>query len=216
MRRGLIITLPSSDLVTNYLSIFSKEILTTCSEKDVLLKKLGGENANRDNFEKSLSKLDYNFLVFNGHGSIDCITGHKGEILIKIGENEHLITNRITYARSCFIAQGMQEVFSEESKGCFVGYLFPFMFMNNQTWSGNPSKDKIAGLFLNTSNLVPLGLIKGHSAKESSDNCKKSMLKIIKNTIFSKDDDEKAIAEAMWNNYSAQVVLGNQEAKLDN
>jgi hypothetical protein len=214
MKKGLIITLPQSDLVTTYLSVFSKKILTSCSEKDIPLKKLRAENANRENFEKSLNKLDYKFLVLNGHGSVNCITGHKEEPLLKIGENEELIKHRITYARSCFIAQGMQTVFSQESDGCFIGYLFPFMFMNNQTWSGNPSKDKIAGLFLNTSNLVPLGLLKGHSAKESSDNCKKAILKIIKNTIFSQDGDEKAIAEAMWNNYEAQVVLGNLDAKI--
>ncbi len=215
MERGLVITLPASDLVTNYLATFSKGILSVCLEKNVKLRKLHNEFANKTEFEKTLKKLNYQLIVFNGHGNVDCITGHKNIPIIKLGENHDLLSDRITYARSCYAAQGVGVQSMKNNKcGCFIGYIFPFMFLNDVNWSGNPSRDNVAKLFLESSNLVPIGLLKGHTALESSENCKKSMLKTIKKTIFSEDKDSQIIAETMWNNYEAQIVLGNKEARL--
>ena len=215
MEKGLLITLPRSDDVTEYLAVFSTDILLACSNYGLKVKKLEKEGANRQNFEKSLKSLNYNFIVLNGHGAIDFITGHKGQIIIKSGENEKLLQNRITYARSCWAALDLGNSSMKNNKdGCFLGYNIPFMFLINKTYATNPIKDHIAEIFFETSNLIPLGLIKGQTANQANENSKRSMLKAIKKAIIKGDNDSQTIAETLWNNYFGQVLLGNPEAKI--
>ena len=215
MEKGLLIILPRYDDVTEYLSAFSNPILNFCSEQGIKIKKLEKEQTNRQSFEKALRLLNYNFIVLNGHGAINVITGHKGEIILKSGDNDTILCNRITYARSCWAASELGESsMKANSTGCFIGYEIPFMFLIDITYSTNPIKDHIAEVFFETTNLIPLGLLKGQTAKIAEDNSKKSMLKAIKKTLIKGDNDSQTIAETLWNNYFGQVLLGNPEARI--
>jgi len=40
MRKGILITLPKSDEVTEYLSVFSKPIIDVCSKKSIEIKSI--------------------------------------------------------------------------------------------------------------------------------------------------------------------------------
>jgi len=205
-------TLPQYEDVTEYLAVFSKPIIDECQKRNLKFRLLKKEKANRREFEFA---PEYNFVVLNGHGSEDFITGHKDEKIIAKGENEKILFNRIVYARSCWAGAGLGKCYElKENKGCFIGYNIPFMFLIDVTWATNPSKDKIAKIFFDTSNSVAIGLIKGKTAKESNENSRKSMLKAIKKSIIKNDDNSRAIAEILWNNYSGQVLFGNMEAKI--
>lgn len=213
MKRGVLITLPRSDDVTEYLYAFSSPIIQLCLDKLIQIKKIENSEANKNNFEKVLKKLDYNFIVFNGHGSQNCITGHKEEPLIIVGKNEQILKNRITYARSCWAAAGVgKESMKNNSFGCFIGYKIPFMFLFDSTRISNPVKDNTAKIFFDTSNIVPFSLIKGNSGQEAHENSKKAMLKAINKAL--KNKDSEAIAQVLWNNYMGQSLVGNKEAKI--
>lgn len=215
MEKGILITLPTSDDVTVYLSTFSKEIISESRGKGIPIKKLEKGKVTKSNFESMLKKLDYKMIVFNGHGSEKSIFGHKNEELVCIGKNESLLRNRITYARSCWAVMELGKKCMEKSEeGCFIGYRIPFMFIMDSTWASNPIKDKRAKIFFETSNLIPLGLIKGHTAEESNENSKRSMLKAINKFLKKGGKDSEAMAETLWNNYEGQEVVGNVEEKL--
>ncbi len=215
MIKGLLITLPEYDLVTQYLSVFSKSILLEAQKNNVPILKLEKGNANRKNFEYSINHQNYKMNVFNGHGDIDCITGHKNEILVKSNVNDHLLKDRINYVRTCWAAFGLgQKSMEKNQDGCFIGYLIPFMFYTDITWHGNPNKDNVAKIFLDTSNLVPISLLKGNTAQEAHQKSKRSMLKAIKKLLIARDPDKRAMAGALWNNYDAQMLIGNQNASL--
>lgn len=124
------------------------------------------------------------------------------------------MNNRIVYARSCEAASILGKKIVENSQGCFIGYVLPFEFYFNETWIGNPIKDNTARLFLESSNLVPLSLIKGNSTKEAHEKAKKQMLKNMKKVLRTKSKESYAIAESLWNNYLGQKLLGNEKAKL--
>lgn len=208
-------TLPRSDDVTEYLFVFSKPIIDACSEKLIEIKTLEGNKSNRVNFENILKNLNFKMVIFNGHGSKTCICGHNDGELVKLGENEVLLKGRITYARSCWAVDGLgRESMKDDSKGCFIGYKIPFMFLIDKTWITNPFKDKIAEIFFKTSNKVPLSVIKGNSTNDAHENAKKSMLKAIKKRLRFGDKDSGAIAEILWNNYLGQEIVGNKLAKL--
>jgi len=212
MKKGLIITLPQSDDVTEYLTVFSRPIINECKRKAVKFHELKREDVNKKEFERLLKSYDYNFIILNGHGNKDYVTGHQGEKIIIKGENNSLLNKKITYARSCWAAAGLGNCYSKDKRGCFIGYNIPFMFLMDTTRATNPIKDKIAEIFFKTSNCVPIGIIKGQTAEHANENSKKAMLKGIKKALIKRDKDSQAIAEILWNNYSAQVLLGNKNA----
>lgn len=213
MNKGIIITLPHYDYVTEYISQFSDEIIEEAVKKGIKIKELKNEDANRAMFEGVIGKLDYKLIIFNGHGSDRSITGHNGSVLVACGINEHILKDRIIYARSCNAGQVLgRECMKNNNVGCFIGYKLPFMFYIDNTWISNPKKDKIAPLFLEPSNLIPLSLIKGNSAFHAHENSQKKMLKTI-NKILRKGSKESFLfAGALWNNYAGQVLIGNKAA----
>ena len=212
MKKGLIITLPQSDDVTEYLAVFSRPIINECKIRAIKFHELKQGKANKKKFERSIKSYDYNFVIFNGHGEKNYITGHQNEKIIIKGENDNLLNKRITYARSCWAAAGLGNCYNKDNKGCFIGYNIPFMFLIDITRATNPIKDKIAEIFFKTSNRVPIGIIKGQTAERANENSKKAMLKGIKKALIKRDKDSRAIAEILWNNYSAQILLGNKNA----
>ena len=54
MNKGILITLPRHDDVTEYLSTFSKEIEQEASERGIKIKELKDEEVIKNVFEKSL------------------------------------------------------------------------------------------------------------------------------------------------------------------
>lgn len=215
MKKGILMTLPRHDDVTEYLSQFSQKIEELAREKTIEIKSLRDKDASRILFEKIIKNQDYKMVVFNGHGSEKSIDGHK-ETIIQLGVNDSLIRNRIVYARSCHAAVLLGAKCTENSKeGCFIGYDRPFQFYVNTQWIGNPLKDNTAKLFLESSNLIPMSLIKGNSAYHANENSKQQMLKNIRKIILKPDAESFKIAEALWNNFEGQVLMGNSSVKLD-
>lgn len=178
MKKGIIITLPRHDDVTEYLFQFSKEIEKTISEKGINIKILKDDEANKEEFEKVVNKLNYKMIIFNGHGSNNEINGQKG-FIISLGINHNLLKERIVYARSCNAGAELGKACTENTKeGCFIGYDRPFHFYVDTLRVGNPLKDNTAKLFLEPSNFVPISLIKGNSTGMANENSKNNFLKI--------------------------------------
>ena len=216
MKPAVLMTLPQSDDVTEYLHAFSQDIIKTAKDRGIPINTLEREKAIRKIFESEL-RTNHRLIVFNGHGSNDLITGHKEEVIIKNGENEELLKEKITYARSCYSAEGIGNSSMKGSKtGCFIGYSLPFMFYNDITWSGCPSKDPIAKIFFTTTNRIPNGILKGKTCLEAHESSKKAILKAIKKAILRDNPDGQPIAEALWNNYSFQTIIGNKNAAFYN
>lgn len=214
MNKGMIITLPESDNVTLYLSKFSKEILEEANKQDVKVKSLIEEEASQKEFEKVLTNLDYKFIMFNGHGSSDSIYGHKDEPIIISGENEHLLKNRIVYARACEAGKKLGRDVVNESEGCFIGYSNKFIFWADKAWDSVPLKDETAKIFLEPSNMVPISILKGHSTGEADKTARDYMKKNIRKVLRVNSDESFWLASALWTNLNGQVLLGNSEARI--
>lgn len=215
MNKGIIITLPRYDYVTEYISDASEDIIKEAEKRNIKVKSLPDKNATRKNFESALKKLDFKMVIFNGHGSEDAIYGHKDEIIVKCGTNADLLTERLIYARSCDAAVILGEECMKNTKdGCFIGYKLPFMLYIDSKRISNPHKDAIAPLFLGPSNLVPISLIKGNTAFQAHENSKKQILKNINKLLRKGDDESFWLAGALWNNYTGQVIIGNNSSIL--
>jgi len=213
MHTHIVMTLPRWDDVTEYLSAFSKDIHDKCKKNSVLITILEKENVTKEKVESSIRK-NTKMLILNGHGSPDCICGHRDEKIIELKVNDNLLDNKITYARSCWSFSKLGQICLNKKDKCFIGYLFPFQFIVQERWITNPLKDNTAKIFFETSNLVPLGLIKGSTAGESNENSKKSILKSMNKILKKGKKGNKAIFRALWNNYDSQKIVGNENLTL--
>ena len=216
MKKGVIITLPKFDDVTEYLYSFSKPIIALCKAKNVNVRPIKKEWVKKNVVESAISSYDYNFIIFNGHGDMDSIYGHKNEILIREGENENILKNRMVYARACWASLNLGSSYTKgkTNKSCFIGYNLEFSFLFDKTRTANPSKDKIAKIFFETSNIVPIDIIRGDTAMRANENSKKAMLKMMNRLLSKPDADSQAVAQVLWDNYSGQTFLGNKNYQI--
>ncbi|MDP2749951.1 MAG: hypothetical protein Q8O89_03915 [Nanoarchaeota archaeon] len=216
MQSGLLITCPENDDATAYLSFYSKFITEEADKRSLRTKVIKDRQLNMKDFSEIMKKIDYKLVVLNGHGAPDSIFGYRQNIIIKLGENDGLLKDRIVYARSCDAGSLLgPECMKGTSGGSFIGYNKPFIFFVDQKWSAKPSNDNVAKLFLEPSNVVPISLIKGNTASESHDNAKKHMLRTMNKLIKLGEEHETPFyLAALWNNYSGQVIYGNGETKL--
>lgn len=78
-----------------------------------------------------------------------------------------------------------------------------------------PLKDKVAHLFLQPSNELVVGLLRGKSAREAAEIFNNLSKKNIIH-LLGKQDEPGAMASAMllWNNMMAQEVLENKEMRF--
>ena len=129
MEKRIIITLPRYDDTTEYLSQWSYKIEEIANDKDVKIKKLLDEEANKDEFEKVIKKLNYKIIIFNGHGSSNSICGNNGGAIVTLGVNEYLLRDRITYARACDAAITLGNECVKDNNGVFIGYIVPLCIL---------------------------------------------------------------------------------------
>ena len=213
MKKSILITLPRYDDVTEYLSEFSKGLFEEAKKREINMRPLRDKEATRTNFERTLQKLPCGMVFLNGHGSNSQILGHEREVLLD-SDNIAMLKDKIVYARSCESGGELGKTFSNESKGCFIGYKRKFRFLADSEWTANPSKDPVASLFIEPSNQVAVTLMKGHTSQEAYDNSKMHMLKSIKSVLKSEIQESFIISSELWNNFDGQVIYGNTEAKL--
>lgn len=210
--KGLIITLPRFDTVTEYFSAFSKEIIDIANIKSIPIKEIKDKLVNKKNVEKVLEKLKHRLIVFNGHGSKTQIAGHKNEIIIST-EDANLLNGKIIYSRACEAANELGKIISRKG-GCFIGYKEPFQFYADPEKYHSPLNDPRAKLFLMPSNLVPISILKGNNVIESSEKSKKQILKNMKKALRENKTDSISIAQALFSNYNAQIICGNKKERL--
>ncbi len=152
----------------------------------------------------------------NGHGNTDCVTGHNNEVLVKCGDNEALLHNRVTYAVSCDCAAVLGAECVKKGKTTFIGYNKSFVFNFTPQHVRQPTHDQRAAQFLNASNQVPLSLLKGHTAQQASDRSKSLFRHAIRKLLPSIISDPHAREDAkdlFWD-MSHQVCLGDRNAHL--
>ncbi|MEK6846004.1 MAG: hypothetical protein AABY26_04550 [Nanoarchaeota archaeon] len=210
-----IITMPNYDDATAYLYCYAEELVRFAEENGISIIQLKRPRLRRNVLEDSITKQNPQLLLFNAHGDKTTIYGDKigreTEYLVREQENHQLLQGRLTYARACSAAASLGRKYTQKS-GCFIGYNQPFSFWTDTSRTTTPLKDKIAQLFLEPSNELAIGLLRGKSARQAADIfvnlSKKNILHLL-----GRQDEPGAMASAMllWNNMMAQKVLGNEE-----
>ena len=174
------------------------------------------EKASRTEFEGRVKKLNPSFVLLNGHGNEQSVTGHDNKPLVTRGENEELLHNRITYAVSCDSAAVLGAEVVRHGRSTYIGYTKNFVFNLNLSYLSEPTRDTRAAQFLDASNQVPFSLLKGHTAKEASERSKSAFRRALRALLpsFTSDPQAREDAKDLYWNMIHQVCLGEENAKI--
>lgn len=212
LNKSALITRPHHEVVTNYLCSWSEDVLTMRNKQAGAVYDLKGGKATKKNFESYFRKHKPEFIFLNGHGNEDVITGHNDEVLI---DSKSQIEASIIYARSCDAGRKLGGILVKNGLSSFIGYSRKFIFGYDAAKITHPRNDKLAGLFLEPSNLVASTILKGHTAEEAHRRSKEAMYKNFRKRLSSAASfEERYAARWLWGNINSQVLLGNPQQKV--
>lgn len=212
---SFLITRPDYDSATKYLSHWSEEIIKVAKVKGKKIVDLKGKNVTKKELMGRISKLNPRLVVLNGHGSEQLILGQDDEILIQIGDNEHILHSRITYAVSCSCGKKLGPKSVMHGHTAFIGYDDDFVFTSNRKYLTRPLQDTRAKPFMEASNHVAISLLKGHKAADSSSRSKAMFEKSYKK-LLSSESDPNSLQDAKYLRWNMmhQVCLGDTDAAI--
>lgn len=209
----MLITRPNHDITTNYLYFWSKKIIKEAERNNEKVIDLKEKRANKKEFTSIIVKTRPSFIMVNGHGDENTITGYDNEPLVQSGNNESILSEAIIYARSCSCAKKLGPASIAKGTIAFIGYTDEFVFLIDENYVTQPLNDKTASLFLEASNQVAISLLKKHSASHANNRSKE----IFRNTIrkYMTSEATKADSELLpylfWD-MNHQVCRGNGKA----
>jgi hypothetical protein len=213
--KTFLITTPDYEDAIDCCSQWSKEIIDLAETKGFNVVNLKRDKANKSELESRILSSDPIFVMFNGHGSPTEIYGHDWAILLAINDNEKLMKERIVYARSCFSLSKLGVSCCKHGATAFIGYGIPFMFVSDPNRSANPLKDELATPCLETSNSIPIALLKGNTVKEAVSRCKEHTDKLIASWKTKKDMEASIVVACLMWNKNALNFEGNADATIN-
>lgn len=213
----ILITNPDYDKTTSYTFTYARELIEFAKNNGINVTSFSKPKLTKDNITKFIKKMNPGLCIFNGHGDDLTIYGDKindvEEPLIEQGINGDLLSNRMTYARTCSAASSLGKECIKNG-GCFIGYSIPFQFAIDRKWSANPSKDKIARIFLEPSNLLAIALLKGNTAKDAVEKSNLESKQNIIRLLHKKDEPGSLLyIKLLWSNMLGIEILGDENMR---
>ncbi|MDZ4227839.1 MAG: hypothetical protein U1E54_01195 [Candidatus Levybacteria bacterium] len=194
--------------------MWTEQVIEQAHKHQIKVLDLDKNNATKQKFTSYINKHKSKLVFMNGHGDENRIAGDKDEIIIESGVNEQLLEDKIVYVRSCNVAAGLGSISIKSGTIAFIGYLKRYSLGYTPSSMFNPLGDRVAKLFLEPSNLIPVSLIKGNTVREAY---RKSQTAMLKNFLFmlstKATKEQKDAAPSLWRNRKYQVILGDGNAK---
>lgn len=212
---SILITRPDHDLINSYFYVWTQYVISYANKHSLKVLDLDKDKACKQKFTSYIAKHNPKFVFMNGHGNENCIAGYRDEVIIESKKNEKLLEGRIVYVRSCNVAAGLGNVSIQSKTLAFIGYTKKYSLGYMPSSMYQPLKDKVAKLFLEPSNLVPISIVKGNSVKEAY---KKSQAAMLRNFLFmistKATKEQRDAAPSLWRNRKYQAVLGDDSARM--
>jgi len=215
MTNAILITRPNHDLITTYLFHWSEYVITLANKKGIKVLDLSGKKANETTFTSYIVKNKPTLVFLNGHGNENMITGYDNEPLVTSNKNEGILEGKIVYARSCDAAKNLGGLCIKKNTLAFIGYKKKYAIGYSQSSITKPLSDEVAKLFITPSNLVPMSLLKGNTAKDAYRKSQESMIRNFSFMLSTRASQaQRDAVPYLWINRKYQVFLGDEEARI--
>jgi len=208
-----LITRPSHDVTTHYISAWSKEIIDFATTKNKKVIDLSNEKAVKSTVLSFFKKMPIKLVMFNGHGDESTIMGHNNQPIISSPENVGLLKSKIVYCRSCRSAQKLGPDSIISGATAFIGYDDDFIFLYDDQHASRPLNDTIAGKFLKPTNTLLFSLLKGNSVDVSYKRSQEEYNKHIEELLASDStaEDMSSLRFLLWDKQH-QIYHGDGQA----
>lgn len=132
---------------------------------------LQNENYIQEKTQKHIETIEPFFIFLNGHGLEWCSMGYQKEPVLIANKNDFLLKDKIAYVLSCYTAQCLGQTANEKGCKAYIGYedVFSFIYMDEK----DPTNDRIANIFMEASNQIPLTILNGGTPKDAYMNSQK-------------------------------------------
>lgn len=215
MNKTILITRPNHDGLLNLLFYWTEPVISLAKKKGFVVLDLKSKKSNKKDFDSYLFKNNPSLIFFNGHGSDSSITGYNNEPLVTAGSDEKLLKEKVVYSRTCSSAAVLGTRSIKAGCKAFIGYIDPFWLPKSKKHHVNLLEDKVAGRFLEPTNLIPTTLIKGHTALEADRRSKTEMSKNYVEMVSSTSSlEERSLSFFLYCNIVSQVLIGNPDTRI--
>lgn len=202
------------DAITHYMFHWSIPVINEAENKGFRVTKIDGVKALKGKILSCMEALKPDFVFLNGHGNNTVFYGNDKCAAITLSE-AHVFTDTISFVRSCNSATELGEkAVSTHNCQCFIGYKSNFWNAYQNEKYSQPLNDPVSRPVMETSNLVPLHLIRGDSTKESVEASHRAAEQEIEKAIFSSDPYSKASLRALIINDHGLHFHGDENARL--
>lgn len=207
MNKTLLVTRPSYEMTTKYLSAWNESVINFAVQKKWQTIDLHNKDANPTNFARRMKKNKPSLVLLNGHGSYEAITGQDSEVLIEAGVNEKILKGKVVHAFSCETGKILGPAAVAAGAKSYLGYDEPFVFLVDKGGAKNPLADKLAREFMTPALVVSYSLLEGNGAKAAYQKSQREFKKRIKKLASGGSKTTYLIRYLQWD-MNHQVCLG--------
>lgn len=217
MSKILLITNPNDDRPNKYLGAWCEKIIKLAeTKKNIQIINIENEDVNKLNLTNVIERESPRLVLFNGHGNHDRICGFQQQVLIRVGDNEHLLKNKIIHALACSSGKTLAPKSIAIGTLTYIGYSenFKLTHLNKQA-KEERLQDEVANFFLEPAFEVVMSLIEGDNVEDAYTKSRNLYIENFKLLFKSKKTDyNTTIASRLFNNIQCQICLGDKDAKL--
>lgn len=214
MNKIILITQPDHDFTTMFLSAWCNEVKVVADEKKDTTICLKSDRANKKELESIILRKKPHFILFNGHGDYDYVTGQNSEILIKADDNEHLLSGTVVYTIACRSAKVLGIKAIQKGTKAFIGYKEDFWFVYSRKNIKTPLLDNVAKIFFRCSNQFGKSLVKGSTVGEAFEMTKKAYKRAILEQVLSSSPESNSYLPLLIWDYTHLTLEGNSSTSL--
>jgi len=215
MSNVILITQPNYDYTTRYISSWGEVVVSYAKSKNNDVISLKKKRANKKTFISVVNKIHPSFIFLNGHGNENVVAGQDDQPLVEIIDSSNILKGAIVYALSCQSAKKLGPYCVKNGTKTYIGYTEDFIFVYDRTKRTKPLEDKVAALFLDSSNKIPLSLLKNKTTSEAHLDSQKAFKKTIESLLTSESvvQQSSTLRFLIWD-MNHQVCLGDPNAKI--
>ena len=193
---------------------WSVPVIEIAESHGIKVDHVDGPKVMKSEIASRVEKLNPNFIFLNGHGDSKTFFGYKGQVVIEIGDT-YLFKNKIVFSRACSCVKKLgRDAVKNHNCTSFIGYEFEFVNVRQTNVELKPRRDEISRPIWETSNAVPISLIKGATISESIESSHKKATKEISRLLFSKELGAIEVMKAIIVNDEGLTYHGDGSAKI--
>lgn len=214
MMRTILLVDADHDLITSYFKVSSDKVVQqVIGNANIRIVRLTGADATKTNVQAIIAAEEPAVVILNGHGNQGEICGFNYEVLVKAGDNSHILAARHTHGMVCSAGHTLGPDIITAGGLSYIGYTDAVKFLS--MYGGNPTNaqmtsDQYGALQMHPPFVAIKSLIEGDTPDVAFKKSQRSYAETVAKLRASKSTTLNTIMAAVVDhNWQCQVLLPN-------